>query len=306
MMAAYPRALFQPQMNNSVKLLFAFLLTTLGALAAQRHTLVNVVVDMTPEGQKAAHPTPDHPAYYYPVVGGYKQEGQAIAGDKPPNQSELLHLAALELAKQGYLVVHPGKTPPPDILLVFHWGPINPETLDLNDVFGGGTADTGADAIGGGPAAAFAAQSANSPANSLITFNSKEMLSILAGNTLNNINDPSGVQAMIEASQEDRYFIVITAYDYPATMRQKKAVPLWQAKMSIPSAGVAFDDVTPALIAAGGPLFGRETTLPQQITFPITPQGHVIVGTPVLVHYHDATPPQPAASSSPTPSPATK
>jgi hypothetical protein len=275
-----------------VKFLLAFLLTTLGVLAEPRQTLVNVVVDMTPEGRKVTHPTPDHPSYYYPIIGGYLQKGQAIAGDKPPKEFELLHAAALELARQNYFVFHQGRTPPPDIILVFHWGPINPETIDLNQVFGG-AADT--DASG--------TDTASTPANSLITTNSTEMLNLLVGNTLPNIHESNGLQSIVEAAQEDRYFIVVTAYDFTATVRQKKAVALWQAKMSVPSAGVAFDDVTPALVAAGGPLFGRETTVPQQTSLPVTPEGRVMVGTPVLVHYHDATA---APSSPPAPSPTAK
>jgi hypothetical protein len=282
------------QRNNSVKLLLAFLLTTLGTLAGQRQTLVNVVVDMTPEGRKAVHPTPDHPAYYYPIVGGYNQEGQAIAGDKQPKQNELLHLAAVELAKQGYLVVNPGKippTPPPDIILVFHWGPINPETFDLNDVFGGDVASAASNTAMAKPDASGASNASklNPEAfSSLVTMNNAQMLNMLVGNTLPNIHASSGYQAVIEAAQEDRYFIMVTAYDFPATVRQKKAVLLWQAKMSVPSAGVAFDDVTPTLIAAGGPLFGRETTVPQHISLPVTPEGRVIVGTSKVVHDDNA------------------
>jgi hypothetical protein len=288
-----------------VKLLLAFLFTTLGVLAGQRQTLVNVVVDVSPEGRKVAHPTPDHPSYYFPVVGGYLQQGEAFAGEKRPNQDELFHLAAVELAKQGYLVAHPGKTPPPDIFLVFHWGPLNPETIDLDDVFDGGKAGNNVDGsamnkLGDNDGMAVSLSSTtdtgSSTANSVVTLNSMQMLNILAGNTLKNIHESSGsnLQALIEATLENRYFIVITAYDFAATVHQKKKVPLWQAKMSVPSAGVAFDDVTPALIAAGGPLFGRETTLPQRITIAVTPEGSVTVGTPVIVHYHDATPPPPA------------
>jgi hypothetical protein len=281
-------------MKRRLSIIIAFLLTTLDALAGQRQTLVNVVVDMSPEGRKVAHPTPDHPSYYYPVIGGYLQKGQAIAGDKPPKQFELLHSTAVELAKQNYWVFHEGRTPPPDIILVFHWGPLNPETIDFTNTFGptaNNFASLSDPGVVGGQVGIFpGAAEELATANSLVTFNSNEMLNILVGNTLDNIHESSGpiLQSLIEASQENRYFIVVTAYDFAATVRQKKAVPLWQAKMSAPSAGVAFDDVTTALVEAGGPLFGRETTLPQQASLPVTPEGRVILGTPEVVHYHDA------------------
>jgi hypothetical protein len=266
-------------MKRRLSIIITFLLTTIGLMAGERNALVNVVVDMTPEGRKAVHPTPAHPVYYFPIIAGYMQKGQTIAGDKPPNQFALLHLAAAELAKQGYLVVHSGKTPPPDIILVFHWGPLNPATIELQGV-------------------------------GSVTLNINEMLDMVAGNTLENVPPDVSMgpglgymspelHVIGEAALDDRYFIVISAFSWPATVNKKKPVPLWQAKMSVPSAGVTFDDMTPALFAAGGPLFGRETTVPQQVTFPVTPEGRVILGTPEIVNY-------PNVPSSPLSSPATK
>ena len=66
---------------------------------------VAVVVDMTDAGRKIATPTPDHPAFYVPVVVGYRSEGGQIAGEKPPPAPErVLRQLAVTLAEQGYRV----------------------------------------------------------------------------------------------------------------------------------------------------------------------------------------------------------
>ena len=75
--------------------------------AGARSTEVNVIVDFTPEGRKVAHPNPGNPAYYYPVMGSFEELGAGEAGEKAPKQWDVAHVAALELAKQGYLKMNP-------------------------------------------------------------------------------------------------------------------------------------------------------------------------------------------------------
>jgi len=75
--------------------------------AASRSTEVDVVVDFTAEGRKVTHPTPGNPSYYYPVLGGFEELGDLIAGEKPPKQQNVAQVVALELARQGYLEMNP-------------------------------------------------------------------------------------------------------------------------------------------------------------------------------------------------------
>ena len=81
---------------------------------------------------------------------------------------------------------------------------------------------------------------------------------------------------------DDRYFVVVSAYDFEAA-KEKKKVLLWQAKMSTPSHRVALAEVIPSMITAGGPHFGRETKRPESVTAPLAKEGKVEVGTPVVV-----------------------
>lgn len=249
-----------------MKLLIAFLLTALCAVAEVRQIEVNVVVDMTPEGKKRVPPSPDHPSYYVPVIGGYRQEGTVYAGEKKPSQNAVLHLAAVELAKQSYFVCKPSKALSPDIILVFNWGNLNPERGTLPaPILSHTEKDPGA----------------NGDSDDIsIQFNDRQMLDLVGGSAIGNVNNDSDREQIAVRAGEDRYFITITAYDYATSIHTQKKVALWQAKMSVPSQGMAYDDVAKALVEAGGPFFGRETTIPRQFSIPVVPEGHVLVGTP--------------------------
>jgi len=118
--------------------------------------------------------------------------------------------------------------------------------------------------------------------------NRPQMLGLVAGNTLGNIGLDFEREEIIQATDDDRYFVVLSAYDFKVYQKSHKKVLLWQAKMSIPSNHVTMDEVIPALIKAGGPMFGRETIRPQQLILPLTPEGKVEVGTPTVKDYQDA------------------
>jgi hypothetical protein len=215
---------------------------------------VNVVVDMTEEGRKVAPPTKEKPAFYFPVLAGYREMGSLVAGEKSPPPNSVAKLLAKTLAAQNYYVMG-AKTPAPTILLVFHWGYMNPQIDDLGE-----------------------------PDNPQQTFwNQKEMLSLVAGNTITNIGI-FGFQRedILQAARDDRYFVIVSAFDFEAAKEKKKKL-LWQAKMSTPSNRVSLAEVIPAMIIAGGPHFGRETKLPESVTAKLAKEGKVDVGTPTVV-----------------------
>src|SRR5262245_40871842 len=70
-----------------------------------KDTEVNIVVDLTAEGKKVPKPSRAHPAYYYPVVGGFRELGALVAGEKRPPAASVARLLAKALAAQGYLVM---------------------------------------------------------------------------------------------------------------------------------------------------------------------------------------------------------
>lgn len=49
-----------------------------------KETDVNVVVDLTEAGRSVAPPTKEKPAFYYPVLAGYRESGSLVAGENSP------------------------------------------------------------------------------------------------------------------------------------------------------------------------------------------------------------------------------
>ncbi len=209
---------------------------------APKEADVNVVVDMTEDGRKVP----------------------------PPNS--VAKLFAKALAAQHYYVFG-AKTPAPTIILVFHWGYMNPK-ID----------DTGDD---------------ENPQQ--IFWNQKEMLALVAGNTLGNISSLSFEREdILQNARDDRYFAIVSAYDFAAAKEKKKKLH-WQAKMSTPSNRVSLAEVIPSMITAGGPHFGRETKRPDSIAAPLAKEGKVEVGTPVVVPDSDKTPKPAPPKKEPSP-----
>jgi len=187
--------------------LFALLLSAraLGAAAAWQ---VNVNVDLTDAGRKVAHPSPEHPVYYYPVVGGYRELGTAIAGEKPPPALPVVQHLARALARQGYLVSRRvsaaggdggilSLVPAPSLILVLHWGCMNPVAIDL-------TTDS------------------NLP--NVAVANESQELALVAGNSLNDLDLNFEKEAVMQGIQQNRYFVTVVAYDFAAYYRKHRKV----------------------------------------------------------------------------------
>ncbi len=231
---------------------------------------INLVGDMYDEGRALPHPTPDQPAHYYPIVGGFQEMGAKVKGVQPPPTKDIVHALAAALAREGYLVsqevVVPAPNggpatakalaPPPSLVLVFHWGYLNPEKFD-----------DGSDSSAPPP-----------------IINGDQMLGLTAGRKLDSIFDSDFQrQAVMAGIQDDRFFVMISAYDFNAYNQQHKKIRLWVAKMSVPSGGTTLAEALPVLIKHGGSIFGRETVGPKSIDVPVVRQGRVEVGTPTVV-----------------------
>ena len=256
------------RVNVCAAILLGVLVATAGR-GAPRKTEVDIVVDMTPEGRKVEPPSQARPARYLPLVLGYREIGAPIAGSKPPPQNEVLHLAATELARQGYLVI--SKTAPaPSIILLFQWGSMNPQIETFFDENPGQRA--------------FA--------------NEGQMLALVGGNTLQHMDLDFEKEQVRQGAEQNRFFVALTAFDFKAYARNHRKVMLWQAKMSLPSEGVSIDEAMTALVKAGGPLLGRETVRPKRVVLPVTDEGRVDIGALTIKDYQDAPPlPAPAAAA---------
>ena len=206
---------------------------------------VIVVGDLTPMGKKLTPPDADHPVYYFPLAVGFKELGATIAGEKPPPKNDVSHTIAVELARQHYLVMNAQH--PPEQLLVLWWGSMNPEIQDFGS---------------------------NDPTEQVF-FNEREMLA-LVGAYKTQMMAPWNAQDLKSAARDDRYFVIVMAFDFQAARQHQKKL-LWMAKMSAASVGTDLTTVIPALVATGGPTFGRDTPPTWVDSGKSLKEGHVIL-----------------------------
>jgi hypothetical protein len=208
---------------------------------------VVVVGDATPLGKKQPAPDAQHPIYYFPLPVGYKEVGATIAGEPPPpRKDEVCHTLAVALAKQHYLLMNAAH--PPEQLLVFWWGSMNPELDDFGS---------------------------NDPADQIF-FNEREMLA-LVGAYKTEMMPYWQTNDIKSAARDDRYFVIIMAYDFAAARQHQKKL-LWMAKMSTPSLGTNLTAVIPALVASGAPAFGQDTVPAVIDSSKAMQEGKVILG----------------------------
>ncbi len=75
--------------------------------------------------------------------------------------------------------------------------------------------------------------------------------------------------------EEDRYFVVLTAFDYQALVNKKKQKFLWEVRFSIREHGNAFDRRLPAMVSLASDYFGRDS---QGLHHVDVPEGKVEIG----------------------------
>lgn len=238
-----------------MKLIYPLLALALFSSSARAETKeakveVNVNVELTDAGRKLALPTREHPTYYFPLVGGYHEKGAVVAGEKAPPNIKVIKKLARTLADNGYLVAGV-RTPAPTVLLVLHWGSLKPQTDEVD--------------------------SGDPDVTQNMVYNQKEMLALVGAQTLTPLAPDFDKEEILQEAEEDRYFVIITAFDFAAA-RYKKKVLLWRTKMSVPTGALNLGDVITALITSGGPYLGRETLRPVRVEKPVYPEGKVTLG----------------------------
>ena len=223
------------------------------AVARERLCEVNVNVTLTEEGRKFRPATPEHPVYYFPLLADWREDEAVEPGEEPPERAVLTKPLVRALIREGYHVAST-KTPPPTLLLVFYWGAISAEFEDMSD---------------------------DPEEPDPVPLNEKEMLTLVGASPVHNLHMSIERQRVLNAAAEDRYFVIVTAYDYAAALKKKKTM-LWQARMSTPAQGVSMPDVVKSLVDSGAPQFGREMKRPRWIRAKVR-EGSVEVGEAVVV-----------------------
>ena len=64
---------------------------------------------------------------------------------------------------------------------------------------------------------------------------------------------------LINEVEESRYYIVVSAYDFPELLKTQKKKLLWQVRVSVRSPGNAFDDSVAAMLKSASKYFGQNS-----------------------------------------------
>ena len=218
-------------------------------------------------------PTADHPVYYAAFDGGYIEEGDPIANERPPAPGAVAQALARGLAPQHYLPAT-GQAPP-TVLLIYHWGALNRNSIEIHSGLSLGPNQRARIAL-----VAPAAYARRIQQDLLDERTARETHSPVWFPYFIDFHE----RDILELSRDDRYFVIVSAYDYAAVAHHQVKL-LWRAKMSTRSAGVAMDEALPALIRSGAPYFGRNLDEPQYLDTPEVPAGHVAIGEPKVLAY---------------------
>jgi len=87
-------------------------------------------------------------------------------------------------------------------------------------------------------------------------------------------------QDLVVDLEEDRYFVILAAYDFHAAWKEKKLKLLWITRVSIRERGNRFDEQLAAMLASAAPYFGRDTP---GLMRGFAPEGKVKIGEPKVV-----------------------
>ncbi len=82
--------------------------------------------------------------------------------------------------------------------------------------------------------------------------------------------------------EENRYFVVLMAYDFQLLWKQKKHKLLWETRFSIDEHHNQFDKALPAMAQYASRYFGQPSN---GLVRTRVPEGHVDVGKPTIVEY---------------------
>jgi hypothetical protein len=236
---------------------------------------LTIVTEMTPAGKALTPPTREHPTYYLAMDGGLVEEGDAGAGERPPNRDRLAQVMQSSLARSGYLTA--SEKNPPTVLIHYRWGVFNGLTGLTDDPESEQEVlrnlRTRAMLVGG---TKFAAEFMRA-------------IDRRKSGALEQLRFDARTDMLVTLATSDLYFLVAAAYDFEAGRRGEKKL-LWTTRLSTDSQGLALNDTLPTLVSNAGNYFGHDTN-GSVVFHPRLFEGKVEVGEPTVVR--DGAPPKP-------------
>ena len=209
------------------------------------------------------------PESYIFSKGKFFGGNTADAKLKQVSFEDITKMLAGNLVKQNYF---PTKdVPSANLLLMVSWGTTqvyyNPQTVTADDrlnaamteyknnaATNNGDADPGAlnEAMNNNNSAGNSAQGAVALNSSLLGYKptlQKEQSKVVVS---------AAEMTMNEELNEERYFVIVMAYDYQYMKKEHKSKLLWTTRISVRSPGNNFTEAIPALAEAGAKVYGKQ------------------------------------------------
>jgi len=201
--------------------------------------------------QMQAPASQDTPTPLIAIDGGYVEAGDPIAGDNPPSPDQISQALQSALANNGFRA-SPGT---PAVVVTYHWGVLRVDHRQIKTPYG-----------------------IKSNLMARIELVSTEQLGaevenhILGREKGGGMNEDASAPRLLvgpletirQDSRQPRIFVVVSAYDYQGLIH-REAKLVWRTKLSALETSGSMDTVIPALIAAGGPYFGKNFSSMKEI-----------------------------------------
>ncbi|PTY05478.1 hypothetical protein DB347_13945 [Opitutaceae bacterium EW11] len=202
-----------------------------------------VVSTLTNAGTVVAPPSPDAPVTYRAFDAGFIEAGDVVAGDREPSAGDVAGAFRAALNRQGYRAASEGASP--QLALVYHWGAARQKSMPTDR----------AGYLNLGQEANFRCRIflVAPPRLANAIWSDIEAHSI-GQNSLRNLF--ADWQEAKQLADDDRYFFIVTAYDW-ADLAKGKATALWRTRMSAAENSGYMAQVIPALARGSGPYVGR-------------------------------------------------
>lgn len=225
---------------------------------------MTVVTEFTPYGRLLRPVTPEQPAYFIAQPGGYKQLGDTVGGEISPAPADLERAMVRALAANGFLPAGP-PAHAPSLAVFYTWGSHNKLSPEM--------------------AAQFPQLAARHTLERAMLVGGREFMAGLNrrmefGDSI--LDHDERMDYLTYQAEDDLYFIIASAYDYAALAHGKRQL-VWRTSMTANAKGVALRESLIPLIATGAAFLGRETNGPEIEMRRISREGHVEIGTAVVV-----------------------
>jgi hypothetical protein len=204
------------------------------------------------EQTKAAPAPQDTPVSYIAFDGGYIEAGDPIAGETPPTADQVAQSLHAALASHGFKAA---QTMTPSVVLTYHWGVLR---IDHRQI-----------AVPYGIKTNLIARIELVSTEQLGAEVENHILLREKGGAMDaDVSSPrilaGPLETVMQESRRARIFVVVSAYDYQSLVH-RDAKLLWRVKLSTLETSGDPQEVIPALIAAGGPYFGKNFTNMQDV-----------------------------------------